>query len=115
MKLVPHIFALLLLGLVPAYGQQMTIISSAPKDPDIKPEQRTANIVHYEKVRAIARGSIRVLALALQNTDPGPSRLKLNEAINNEEDMVDWANWCILALRDKTDDAKTCVFQPEVR
>jgi hypothetical protein len=37
----------------------------------------------------------------------------LNEAINNEQDNVDWANWCILALRDKTAEARTCVFQPD--
>jgi hypothetical protein len=37
----------------------------------------------------------------------------LNAAIDNEQDIVDWANWCILALRDKTDEAKACVFQPD--
>jgi hypothetical protein len=105
------IFVVFLLSLACAHAQ-MTIISSAPKDPDIKPEQRTANIVHYEKMRFTARQSIRVLVLALQNTD-GSSKVRVNEAINNEEDIVDWANWCILALRDKTADAKTCVFQPE--
>jgi hypothetical protein len=47
----------------------------------------------------------------MQNTDG--STVKLNEAINNEQDIVEWANWCILALRDKTDQAKACVFQPD--
>jgi hypothetical protein len=53
-----------------------------------------------------------VLVLALQNTEGG-SKVRLNEAIDNEQDIVDWANWCILALRDKTDAAKACVFQPD--
>ncbi len=52
--------------------------------------------------------------MALQSAE-GAQKLKLDEAINNQEDIVDWANWCILALRDKTADAKTCVFQPEPR
>jgi hypothetical protein len=39
--------------------------------------------------------------------------VKLNEAIDNEQDIVDWANWCILALRDKTEEGKACVFQPD--
>jgi hypothetical protein len=50
----------------------------------------------------------------LQNTD-GPQKTKLNEAIDNQADIVDWANWCILAIRDNTADAKTCVFAPEVK
>jgi len=111
MKIARSVAACFLLSLTCAYGQ-MIIISSPPKDPEVKPEQRTATIVHYEKMRLTARGTIRVLALALQNTDGGP-RAKLNEAINNEQDIVDWANWCILALRDKTDEAKACVFQPD--
>lgn len=112
MKRVPHIFACLLL-LVACTRAQMTIISAPSKDPEVKPEQRTATIVHYEKMRAIARGAIRVLALAMQNTEG--SKARLNEAINNEQDIVDSANWCILALRDKTDDAKACMLQPGSR
>jgi hypothetical protein len=103
--------ACFLLSLACAYGQ-MIIISTRPKDPEVKPEQRTATIVHYEKMRLSARGTIRVLALALQNTEGG-SKLKLNEAIDNEQDIVDSANWCILALRDKTDDAKACLLPPD--
>lgn len=110
MKKVHRIIVAFLLSLVCAHAQ-MTIISGPIKDPDIKPEQRTANIVHYEKMRFTARQSIRILVLALQNTEG--SKVRVNDAINNEEDIVDWANWCILALRDKTADAKTCVFQPD--
>jgi phosphotransferase system HPr-like phosphotransfer protein len=110
MKIARSIVACFLLSLGCAYGQ-MIVISARPKDPEVKPEQRTATIVHYEKMRVTARSTIRVLALALQNTD-GP-RVRLNEAIDNEQDIVDWANWCILALRDKTDEAKACVFQPD--
>src|SRR5271166_260227 len=109
MKKVHRIFVFLLLPLACAYGQ-MTILSTAAADPEVKPEQRTATIVHYEKVRLTARSTIRVLALALQNTDG--SRARLNDALNNEQDIVDWANWCILALRDKTAEAVTCAFQP---
>lgn len=90
----------------------MTVISTRVTDPEIKPEQRTASIMHYEKMRITARTAIRVLAMALQNAEGSP-RTRLNEAIDNEEDIVDWANWCILALRDKTPDAKACVFQPD--
>ena len=107
------IFVVLLLSAVCASGQ-MTVISTAVKDPEVKPEQRTANIMHYEKMRVTARTAIRVLAMALQSSEGAP-RVKLNEAINNEEDIVDWANWCILALRDKTADAKACVFEPDPR
>jgi hypothetical protein len=92
----------------------MIILSTHPKDPDVKPEQRTATIVHYEKMRSSARGTIRVLALALQNIDGGP-KMKLNEAIDNEEEVVDWANWCIMELRDQTTDAQECVFQPDTK
>jgi hypothetical protein len=113
MKIALHIFAFFLLSLACAYAQN-TIILTAPKDPEVKPEQRTATIVHYEKMRVTARGTIRLLALALQNTDGG-STARLSEAINNQQDIVDWANWCILALRDKTAEAKACVFQPDVR
>jgi hypothetical protein len=106
------IFVFLLLPLACAYGQ-MTILSTAAADPEVRPEQRTATIVHYEKMRLTARGAIRVLALALQNTE-GVSRAKLNDALNNEQDIVDWANWCILALRDKTTAAATCAFPPRL-
>jgi hypothetical protein len=111
MKIASGVVACLLLWLGCAYGQTI-IISAPPKDPEVKPEQRTATIVHYEKMRATARATVRVLALALQNTEGGP-RIKLSEAIDNEQDIVDWANWCILALRDKTEQAKACVFQPD--
>jgi hypothetical protein len=110
MKNGHRIFAFCLLSLTCAYGQ-MTIISSSPKDPVVKPEQRTATIVHYEKMRLTARRTIGVLALALQNTDGG-SKMKLNQAINNEQDIVDSANWCIVALRDNTADALTCALRP---
>jgi hypothetical protein len=111
MKRVHLIFAFFLLSLTCAYGQ-MIVISAPAKDPEVKPEQQTANIVHYLKMRATARSAIRILALALEN---GGSKTRLNEAINNEEDIVDWANWCIVAFRDKTPDAKACVFQPDLR
>jgi hypothetical protein len=111
MKIARSMVAGFLLSLACAYGQ-MIVLSAPIKDPDLKPEQRTATIVHYEKMRFTARQTVRVLTLALQNTDGG-SKLRLNDAINNEQDIVDWANWCILALRDKTDAAKACVFQPD--
>ncbi len=102
-----------MLSLTFAYGQ-MIVLSAPPKDPEVKPEQRTATIVHYEQTRATARGAIRVLTLALQNSDPS-AKARLNEAINNEQDIVDSANWCILALRDKTPDAVGCAFHPDPR
>ncbi len=111
MKIARNVVAGFLLSWACAYGQ-MIVISAPAKDPEVKPEQRTATIVHYEKMRVSARGTIRVLALALQNTEGG-SKARLNEAINNEQDIVDWANWCILALRDKTDEARACIFQPD--
>src|ERR1051326_3220134 len=108
MKKVHRIFVFLLLPLACAYGQ-MIFLNTAAADPQVRPEQRTATIVHYEKMRLTARSSIRVLALALQNTDGG-SKMRLNDALNNEQDIVDWANWCILALRDKTTTAVACAF-----
>ena len=108
MKRLP-IFAFLLLSFACARAQ-MVVISGPSKDPEIKPEQRTATIIHYEQMRATARNAIRVLTLAMQNTDG--SKARLNEAINNEQDIVDSANWCILAVRDKTDDAKACMVKP---
>ena len=89
----------------------MTIISAPRKDPEVRPEQRTATIVYFEKMRLTAQRTIGVLALALQNTEGG-STVRLNEAINSEQDIVDSANLCILALRDKTADALTCAFPP---
>jgi hypothetical protein len=62
-------------------------------------------------MRLTAQRTIGVLALALQNTEGG-STVRLNEAINSEQDIVDSANLCILALRDKTADALTCAFPP---
>ncbi len=111
MKSAHRIFVFLLLWLACAYGQ-MTVISGPTRDPELKPEQRTPAIMHYEQMRVTARISIRVLALALQNTESGGPKARLNEAINNEEDIVDWANWCIQALRDKSDNAATCSVQP---
>ena len=108
MKRAHRIFVFLLLPLACACGQ-MTILSTAAADPEVKPEQLTATIVHYEKMRLSARSTIRVLALALQNTEGG-SRARLNEALNNEQDIVDSANWCILALRDKRAEAVACAF-----
>jgi hypothetical protein len=35
--------------------------------------------------------------------------------MNYQADIVDWANWCILALRDKTSEAKACVFHTDLR
>jgi hypothetical protein len=113
MKSLRHILAFCLISVASA-SAQMIVISSAPKDPEVKPEQRTATIVHYEKMRVTARRTIHVLALALQNTDGAP-KAKLNEAINNEQDIVDWANWCILALRDKTEEASMCVFPADLK
>jgi hypothetical protein len=108
MKNGRHIFAFCLLSLACSYAQ-MTIISAPSKDPELGPDQRTATIVHYEKMRLTARRTIGVLALALQNT-AGGSTARLNEAINSEQDIVDSANLCILALRDKTAEALTCAF-----
>jgi hypothetical protein len=112
MKRAHLIFSILVFSSACAYGQ-MTVLNAPIKDPDLKAEQRTATIVHYEKMRSTARSAIRVLALALQNSDGSGARSRLNDAINNEEDIVDWANWCILALRDKTEQARACVYQPE--
>ena len=110
MKKAHRIFVFLLLPLACACGQ-MTMLSTAAADPEVRPEQRTATILHYENMRLTARSTIRVLALALQNTD-GVSTARLNDALNNEQDIVDWANWCIVALRDKTTEAVTCAFPP---
>jgi len=110
MKNGHRIFAFCLLSLACSYGQ-MTIISGPRKDPEVRPEQRTATIVYFEKMRLTAQRTIGVLALALQNTEGG-STVRLNEAINSEQDIVDSANLCILALRDKTADALTCAFPP---
>jgi len=112
MKKVHLIFAFLLLPLGCAYGQ-MILLSTPATDPPVRPEQRTATIVHYEKMRLTARSTIRVLALALQNTDGG-SKMRLNDALNNQQDIVDWANWCILALRDKTSEGVACAFPPRL-
>ena len=110
MKNGHRIFAFCLLSLACSYGQ-MTIISAPRKDPEVRPEQRTATIMYFEKMRLTAQRTIGVLALALQNTEGG-STARLNEAINSEQDIVDSANLCILALRDKTADALTCAFPP---
>lgn len=110
MKNGHRIFAFCLLSLACSYGQ-MTIISAPRKDPEVRPEQRTATIAYFEKMRLTAQRTIGVLALALQNTEGG-STARLNEAINSEQDIVDSANLCILALRDKTADALTCAFPP---
>jgi hypothetical protein len=111
MKIARSVTAYFLLSFACACGQTV-ILSASPKDPDVKPEQRTATIVHYEKMRTSARATVRVLVLALRNTEGGQTA-RLNEAIDNEQGIVDWANWCILALRDKTDEARACVFQPD--
>lgn len=113
MRIVQLILAFFLLSAACAYGQ-MTVISAPTKDPEVKPEQRTASILHYERMRVTARATIHMLAVALQNTN-GRSKVPLLDAMNNEEDIVDWANWCIVAFRDKTPDARACVFQPDVR
>lgn len=112
MKIALHVFAFLLLSLICA-GQN-TIVMTPPKDPDVKPEQKTAAIVHYEKMRGTARDVVHELALELGNTKGG-NRDRLNEAINYQQDIVDWANWCILALRDKTPQAKACVYKTDLR
>jgi hypothetical protein len=54
--------------------------------------------VHYEKMRITGRSSIRVLAPALQK-QRWRFKNEVDDALNNEKDIVDWANWCILALR----------------
>ncbi len=114
MKIGRSVAACVLLSFACACGQTV-ILNVSPKDPEVKPEQRTATIVHYEKMRLSARATVRVLVLALQNTETGGPTARLNQAIDNEQGIVDWANWCILALRDKTDAARACVFQPELR
>ena len=106
-----RILGFFLLSLGCASGQ-MTVISGRSMDPDLKPDQRTATIVHYERMRLSARRTIGMLALAMQKTTGG-SKLDLADAINNEQDIVDSANWCVLALRDKTKDALACAFPNE--
>lgn len=113
MRIARNVAVCFLLSLACAYGQIM-IVTTVPKDPEVKPEQRTAAILHYEKMRGNARDIIRQLALDLQSAD-GSSKAKLNEAINYQQDMVGWANWCILALRDKTGEAKTCVVRTDLK
>src|ERR1035438_10807115 len=98
MKNGHHIFAFCLLSLACSYGQ-MTIISAPRKDPEVRPEQRTAPIVHYEKMRLTARRTIGVLALALQNTEGGPTA-RLNEAdrkstrLNSSHLGISYAVFC---------------------
>ena len=113
MRNLRHIVVFLAVSLGCAYGQ-MVVLSAPLKDPEVKPEQRTATIVHYEQTRATARGAIRILSLALQNSDSS-AKARLNEAINNEQDIVDSANWCIQALRDKTAEAPACMLHPDSR
>lgn len=113
MRIARHIFVFLALAFSGVHGQ-MIVISGPVKDPEVKPQERTATIVHYEQVRATARGAIRVLTLALQSSDGG-SKVRVNDAINNEQDIVDSANWCIQALRDKTAEAKACAWHADPR
>lgn len=105
-----RILVFFLCSLACAYGQ-MTVISGRSADPDLKPEQRTATIAHYERVRTSARRTIGMLAFAMEKTTG--SKVDLADAINNEQDIVDSANWCILALRDKTYAAVACAFPTE--
>lgn len=113
MRIGRYAFAFFLLSITYAYGQT-TIVTTPPKDPEIKTEQRTPAITHYEQVRSAARRTIYELAVHLQSSAPD-SRASLNEAINNEQDIVEWANWCIQALRDKTADARACPEKSELR
>lgn len=113
MKTAHFVFAFFLLLAASAYAQT-EIVTTRPIDPVVKPEQKTAAIVHYEKMRFTARSVIRALAVDLQNADTG-SKPKVAEAMNYQEDIIDWANWCILALRDKTSEAKACVFRTDLR
>jgi hypothetical protein len=113
MKLARNVVACFLLSLACAYGQTV-IVTTAPKDPEVKPEQRTAAILHYENMRGSARLIIRGLALDLRSAN-GISKATLNEAINYQQQMVDWSNWCILALRDKTSEAKMCVVKADLK
>lgn len=112
MKIARYVAGLVLFVAVGAWGQT-TIVMTAPKDPEVKPEQRTAAIAHYEKLRGSSREIIRQLALDLQNG--ASSKARLNEAMDYQQDMVDWANWCILALRDKTAEAKACVMRTDLK
>ena len=113
MKIARNVIAFFLFSMACAYGQTR-IVTTVPKDPELKAEQRTPAIVHYEQVRSTARRTIYELAVHLQSSDPD-SRAKFNEAINNEQDIVEWANWCILALRDKTEEAKSGPEKSELR
>jgi len=107
MKTVYCIFAILVVASVCACAQ-MTIISGSTKDPEVRPEQLTATIVHYQDVRTSARRTIHILAMALEKTTS--SKAALSEAINDEQDIVESANWCILALRDKVAGAEVCML-----
>ena len=113
MKTARYVLAFFAILAASAFGQTVIINTSLP-DPVVKPEQKTAAIVHYEKMRFTARAVIRDLALDLQTADAG-SKPRIGEVINYQADIVDWANWCILALRDKTSEAKACVFHTDLR
>jgi len=113
MKIALNVSAFFLLSLACAHGQTR-IVNTPPKDPEVKAEQRTPGIAHYEQVRSTARRAIYDLAVHLQSSS-ADSRAQLNETINNEQDIVEWANWCILALRDKTADARACPEKSELR
>jgi len=113
MKIARNLVAFFLFSMACAYGQTR-IVTTPPKDPEVKPEQRTPAIVHYEQVRTAARRTIYDLAVHLRSADPD-SRASLNETIDNEQDIVEWANWCILALRDKTAEASACPEKSELR
>jgi hypothetical protein len=113
MKIAQSVVAGFLLSLACAFGQTI-IVTTPAKDPEIKPEQRNVAILHFEKMRASARESIRTLALDLRGSDSG-ARAKANEAINNQQDMVEWANWCIVALRDRTSEANACYVRNDLR
>jgi len=107
MKTVYCILAFFVLASACACAQ-MTIISGSTKDPEVRPDQLTATIVHYQDMRTSARRTIRILAMALENTKG--SKASLSEAINDEQDIVESANWCILALRDKVAGAEACML-----
>lgn len=107
MKTVYRIVGFFVLASACACGQ-MTIISGSPKDPQVRPDQLTATIVHYQDMRTSARRTMRILAMALENTTG--SRVRVIEAINNQQDIVDSANWCIVALRDRVAGAEACML-----
>lgn len=90
-----------------ATGQTKSIVLNQHEEAEVAPAQITPAIQHYLDSRVELRKDMKATAALLLDSE-GSRMRTLIEVLNGEQETVEYVNWCIVQLRDKTESGNVC-------